>query len=606
MQETQQLLRELNETMLQHHQTYEKFFWTSYMGDSSVDDDMTQAQLSSDAFRANRDLGARVDAALETAVGEERTNLMDWQKFFSCYQTPEALMPLRKQILDLEAQIQKERGERIEGYTDPRTGEFVEASRGKMRMLITTEKDEALRKACHEGVETLSVAQAASLVELVQLRNEFAKALGYEDFYAYRLKIGEGMEKEELFTMFDEIYDRTRHGFDALRTLEIEKPGLREPWNRAYMLAGDSTAKQDPYVQFDDALMRWGRSFAALGISYQGATLQLDLVERKGKYDHDFCHWPVLVHFEDSVRQPGSANFTCNVIPGQVGSGARAYTTLFHEGGHAAHLTNVETCQVCMNHEYAPLSAAWAETHSMFLDTMQESPEWMTRYAKDANGKSYPFSLYEEEVRNTHPSRPLRFMSIMMVADFERQLYEAKELSEEKVIELARTVTAKYSDYATDSHFVLQVPHMYSWESAAYYHCYGLAELSVEQWRTYFYKKYGYIVDNPAIGPAMYEVWQHGARHTFKEFVQMATGEPLSAEAYLASITGSVDDQLQTARDRIAALDTVPEYTGPVELDAIIRMMHGKEMIADNSLGFEAMAATYGAWYGTLLQDKAV
>ncbi len=596
MQKTQKLLDELNETMLARHTAYENLFWTSYMGDSSVDDEMVAAQVAVDSFRADRALSERVDAALIDAKDESREALLDWQKFFSCYQTPEELMELRKEVLDLEAAIQKERGSRTEGFTNPHTGDFVEASRSKMRMMMSTEKDESLRKACFEGVETLAVGQAGSLVELVRLRNKFAKALGYEDFYAYKLFIGEGMQKKELFSLFDEIYERTKYAFDDLRALESEKPGLNKPWNRDYMLAGDITKKQDPYLRFEEALMRWGRSFAALGIDYQNALLKLDLVERKGKYDNGFCHWPTLVHFKDGARFPGASNFTCNVILGQVGSGARAYTTLFHEGGHAAHLTNVETRQVCMNHEYAPLSVAWAETHSMFLDAMQTSPEWMARYATDADGNPYPLSLYEEEVHSTAVSRPLRLMGIMMVSDFERQLYEADSLTEDRVLEMARRVTHKYFEHSVDSHYVLQIPHMYSWESAAYYHGYGLAQLAVAHWRSYFYEKYGYIVDNAAVGPEMYEVWKHGARHSFYNSMIIATGEPLSAEPYIASVTASADELCNLAQERIAVLDAVPEQSGLVELNARIQMVHGKEVIADNSLGFEVMAAAYKSW----------
>jgi len=35
-----------------------------------------------------------------------------------------------------------------------------------------------------------------------------------------------------------------------------------------------------------------GRSFAAMNIGYKGATMDLDLLDRKGKYSNGFCHWP--------------------------------------------------------------------------------------------------------------------------------------------------------------------------------------------------------------------------------------------------------------------------------------------------------------------------
>ena len=66
-----------------------------------------------------------------------------------------------------------------------------------------------------------------------------------------------------------------------------------KPENMGFSLAGETAAKMDPYFPFETAVDVWSRSFAALGISYKGATMNLDLVDREGKYSNGFCHWPV-------------------------------------------------------------------------------------------------------------------------------------------------------------------------------------------------------------------------------------------------------------------------------------------------------------------------
>ena len=45
------------------------------------------------------------------------------------------------------------------------------------------------------------------------------------------------------------------------------------------------------YAPFRPLFFR-GRSFAAMNIGYKGATMDLDLLDRKGKYSNGFCHWP--------------------------------------------------------------------------------------------------------------------------------------------------------------------------------------------------------------------------------------------------------------------------------------------------------------------------
>ena len=104
----------------------------------------------------------------------------------------------------------------------------------------------------------------------------------------------EGFGKAKLF----EILDTLKEGSDALldnarAALAADKEAAAlEPWNTGFCMAGDVEAAMDPYFPFEKSLEAWGRTFAALGVDYQGATMTLDLLDRKGKYSNGFCHWP--------------------------------------------------------------------------------------------------------------------------------------------------------------------------------------------------------------------------------------------------------------------------------------------------------------------------
>ena len=145
----------------------------------------------------------------------------------------------------------------------------------------------------------------------------------------------------------------------------------------------------------------------------------------------------------------------------------------------------------------------------------------------------------------------------------------------------------------------LNIPHIYAWESSGSYHGYGLATLALEQWRKYFYKKYGYIVDNPRVGKEMAKVWKLGARHTFSEFVKMSTGRKLSADAFLRNVTMTTPQILKRAKLRLARMEKVRPFKGRVDLNARVRLVHGKELIADNRKSFEDMAEKYKKWLAT-------
>ncbi len=597
--EINKFLEYLNNTYAKLHETYENLFWVSYMGDHAVDEKRNNAQAALDAFRSDGNLLKKVNDFIKKSNKTEKQRLQYWKLFFERFQIPEHVLTIKKEIDELESVILKKRTTRKEGYVDPKTKKFVRASENKMRTIMRTDADEKVRKAVFDAMQKLPYDTLNDYVLLIQLRNRFAKALGYEDFYAYKLFNEERMKKTELFELFDSIYDKTKYAFKDIRKMEKIMPGLRNPWNFGYLLSGSFTKEEDPYYQFDQALLRWGKSFAALGINYQKGVLQLDLLDREGKYSNGFCHYPKCVYKKNKRLVTGASNFTCNVVYGQIGSGMEGMRTLFHEGGHAADRLNSVQSEICLNTEYPPASTAWAETQSMFLDTMFSSMEWRVRYAMNEKGDSYPFELFERKIKHLSPLAPLAMGGIHSIMEFERKIYESKSITKEKVISLAKSVYKKFNDLREDSISILNVPHIYSWESSCSYHGYGLAELGLSQWRDYFYNKYGYIVDNPNVGKEMTKVWQLGSSKTFPECIKIATGKKLSAKSFIDAVTKTGDQKIALAKKRINRMKTVKPYVKPVSLNASIQMVHGKKVIANNKKSFEDMAKKYSLWLKT-------
>ena len=387
-----EILEKLNKDYARLHSTYEKYFWLTYMGNAGANKQMDAAMHKRDAFRSNKKLAKQVDDALVKAKGEVKQRLLHWKNFFSLFQTPDAALPIKEEVTNLESEIHKIRTTRKEGYVDPYTNEFTEASENKMRGILSTNTDEKIRKAVFEELQKLPHTTVDLFAKLIVKRNEFARVLGYENFYAYKAKLDENMTLNELFSIFEKIYEKTHYVYDNIRALEKTTPGITKPWNFTYMATGDFTAEEDPYFKIDDALIRWGTTFSALGADLAGGTVVLDLLDRKGKWNNGFCHWPKTVSYNKNKRIPGTSQISCNIVLGQIGEGFNeGHNTLFHEGGHAVHYLNSVQKDVILNHEYPPSSVSWAETQSGFMDAFLSSIEWATRYA------NYPFELFEKK-----------------------------------------------------------------------------------------------------------------------------------------------------------------------------------------------------------------
>jgi Zn-dependent oligopeptidase len=428
--------------------------------------------------------------------------------------------------------------------------------------------------------------------------------LGGEDYYDWRTKRTEGMSKREIFDLLDDLEARTRESarrsLDALRAAKGDTAA--KPWNIRYMTTGDVTREADPYFPFSRSLDRWGRSFAALGIKYRGASLVLDLVDRKGKYENGFMHGPVPAWRSDGKFRPARIHFTANAIPGMVGAGKRATETFFHEGGHAAHFANMDMPAPCFSQEFAPTSVAFSETQSMFLDSLLEDADWQTRYAQTAKGEAMPFALAEKAIRLGQPYASWAQRAMIAVCYAERAIYQIpdKDLTAERVMKEIRRAERDML-FMESPRPALSVPHLISGDGSAYYHGYTLALMAVHQTRRFFRERDGHLMDNGKIGPDLRKAyWEPGNSRKFPDFIRGLTGREVSPAALADRVNLGVEEAVKEARDSVARAASIPAHGGTVELDARIRVIHGRQDIADTSKGFAPAAAAFSKWIESL------
>ncbi|WP_429156257.1 M3 family metallopeptidase [Aeromonas veronii] len=593
---------QLNADYLQVHRRKEDLFWSTYMGTSDDQAGFTAAEQAYKAFCANPARLPELREMLAQADEDDlKRGLQGWIVFFECNVIEDpAAAALMDELVAVEAALfARRKGLKLTLLDEQ--GQQVAGSLPAASTSLAASPNEAVRQSALAMFHTLEQWVVGNgFLEVVAIRNRFARAMGYRDYFDYKVRKNEQMSPEQLFAILDDFIARTdarlHQSLVELKAAKGEAALL--PHNLRYSVSGDVTRQLDPYVPFSRALRDWVESFRRLGIQYRGATLTLDLLTREGKYENGFCHGPVPSFFQQGEWIPAVVNFTSLADPAQVGSGWSGLNTLFHEGGHAAHFANVTGNAPCFSQEFPPTSMAYAETQSMFCDSLLDDADWLKRYARNAAGEAIPDALIKEMIEARQPFRAFNERQIALVAYFERDLYamDEAERTPDAVLALVRQWERKILGVESPRP-LLAIPHLLNQESACAYHGYLLALMAVEQTRAYFLKRDGYLTDNPRIGPDLAtHYWGPGNGMSHDETLRSLTGEGFSAVPLAEACNLIAAEAWQQAQACMAAAQQRPAAGEGSPLDAHIRVVHGAELIADNSESETRMLADFEAW----------
>ncbi|HCM39211.1 MAG: peptidase M3 [Bdellovibrionales bacterium GWC1_52_8] len=596
-------LDQFNREYLAVHTSKEDFFWTTYMAMEKDEHALQNAENAYKSYISDPQRLTEVRAALPQAKDpREKTALLGWLNFFeaNAIENPEA-QRLQKKLIELEQQIYQKRSKHKLQYISP-TGETKDGSSVVLATNIAASEDERTRKSSHEGLLGLEQwVLTNGFIELVKTRNEFARAQGFKSYFDYRVFKNERMTHDELFAILKEFEEMTRESCRKHLDSVAKEKGTEAilGHNLKYAVAGSAEKKLNPYLPFKNSLEAWCKSFARLGIEYRGATLTLDLFDRKGKYENGFMHGPQPCFYDHERWIPARINFTSNATPNLIGSGKKGLGTLFHEGGHAAHFANITMNSPCFSMEYPPTSMAYAETQSMFCDSLIEDGDWLKLYAQNTAGETIPDEVIRLLLTSDHPFKAFQERSILVVPFFEDRLYRMpeSELNSEAITRLARQCEQEILLIDCSPRPLLSIPHLLGAESACSYQGYLLAHMAVYQTRSHFLKKYGYLADNPKIGPDLAQhYWAPGNSLSHKETVKNLTGKTLSGRE-LAEYCNQDNDELwaetQSKIDSALVRGATPT-TG--DLNAKIRIVHGAEQIANNEETMEGMWRHFAEW----------
>ena len=612
MQQAQQFFQQLNTDYLQLHQREGKLFWLMYTGQSHDEAGFAAASQAREQFVSDPQRLAQVRQHITRiemlAACEARETLLHglrgWLRLFesNAVESDEARR-LMAELTAMDAALFSQRAAYTMTHRNVR-GEIEEASPAVLRTNRTSNPDEACRLSSHEALQGLERwVLTHGFLEIISKRNAFARAQGYRDYFAYRVQQTEHMSAEDLFRILDDFELRTRESHQLrLKQLKVEHgASALFPHNLSYFMRAKAVEESDAYLPYAQGLRRWAESFRRMGISYRGATLQLDLLDRKGKFQTGFCI-AATPPYVDAQNQWIAADigFTSTAKPSQAGSGAKGLEVLFHEAGHAAHFANIAQNAPCFAQQDAPSSRAFLETQAKFFDAIPHDADWLKRYATDARGNSMPDHLLKAEVEARQSNRAFAERQDLVPSYFEAALYQMDdaERTPESVLALARGITQRILGIENFTGYVLAIPHAVMHNVAATYHAYLLAKMAASQIRAHLFATGAYIVDNPAIGPLMARhFWQAGNSITLDRALQTFTGEGFTGRHLADECNQSAASAWAAAQARMQAAElrgTAAVY--PASLNAGIKVVDGAEVIAGNEQSADVMATQFESW----------
>ncbi len=263
-----------NATYESKHLAFEEQFWGTKMALS--DPKFSAANLSKTKKEKENLLSdystiEKAQLLKDALPAESSPSLIDLKRCLDiiirtckCYSTSPEIKEIREKTNEIESQLEMARNRMELGYESPSEGgKFIRMSSVGLRNLMSTNPDEATRKAAYEGLQTIGPFVCENgFVEIVKLRNKLAKALGFEDFYDYKVTNSEGMRKKKLFEILDGLEQGTRSIMERSREELMNQydAGAFEPWNTNYKLAGSVVEKMEYVICFDRIVLNLSRS----------------------------------------------------------------------------------------------------------------------------------------------------------------------------------------------------------------------------------------------------------------------------------------------------------------------------------------------------------
>jgi len=511
-------------------------YWqASITGDSKDYDKLKDLELAVREVYRNPKEFAELKNLKESGQIKDPTLLRQLEILYFAYLSNQIEPELLKKIVDLSTRI----AQRFHTYRSTIEGTTVTLN--DINTILTTEINSRKRELAWRASKQVGDAIAADLLQLVRLRNEAARKLGFDNYHTLSLVTGE-QDRQELDRIFEELDHLTQQAFaqakaDLDRILARQygiTPAELRPWHyhdpffqRGPLVYGKNL---DLYYQDADVKRLAEKFYAGVGLPVDDILRRSDLYERKGKDQHAFS---------TDMDREGDVRILANLKNNE-----QWMETALHELGHAVYSKHHDRAEPYLLRDAA--HAFCTEGMAMFFGRLSRNAAWMQAILNLSDAQR---AEIENTCRKSIQTQQLIFARWATVMyNFEKQLYTNpdQDLNSlwwdmvEKYQLLKRPDGPADAGWASKLHFTV---------APCYYHNYMLGELFASQVHHYLVRNVlglqsdegvSYVNQKKAGEFLREKVFAPGASYHWNEMIRRATGEPLTPKYFVAQFVGSL------------------------------------------------------------------
>ena len=227
-----------------------------------------------------------------------------------------------------------------------------------------------------EGIWTaqkkIALEVATELKDLVKLRNEIAKELGFKNYHDMSLRLSE-QDPEAILKLFNELDDLTKDMFKVQKEVvdkvfsekyKISKEELK-PWHYQdlFFQKAPSIYKVDLDKFFKGKNLEeiTTKFYASIGLDITDVLKRSDLYQKEGKSQHAYC---ISINRGDDIR------VLCNNVDNYMWM-----STMLHEFGHSLYDKYVDNTLPFMLHE--PAHTFTTEAIALMFEELTKRSSWI-------------------------------------------------------------------------------------------------------------------------------------------------------------------------------------------------------------------------------------